>query len=197
MLHTRHSNKQRKTGQNWQTALRKLEGAYADGTLLAYGADIQIYETWCKQKGLGVFPAKAKHIAEFVSHEAQRCSSATIKRRLAAIGKIHRLMKLQNPVVDEDVRLALRRELRKKSTRPKQALGITRELRDRLIDCCDISLAGERDKAIIALAYDGLLRRSEIVSINLEDLSITENGGKIIIRRSKNDGCVRQGGVII
>jgi integrase/recombinase XerD len=187
MLHMPLSKKQRIAKQDWQSALRRLEGAYADGTLRAYRADVQIYATWCEKKGLGAFPAKTKHIAQFVSHEAQRCSAATIKRRLAAIGKIHRLMKLQNPIADEDVKLVLRRELRKKSTRPKQALGMTRELRDRLIDCCDISLAGKRDKAIIALAYDGLLRRSEIVSINLEDLSITESGGKVIIRRSKND----------
>jgi integrase/recombinase XerD len=177
----------RKKQQNWQTALVRLEGAYSDGTLRAYRSDIHAYKAWCAQKGLRLFPAKPKHLAEFVSHEAQRCSAATIKRRLAAISKIHCLMKLQNPVQDEDVRLALRRELRKKSTRPKQALGLTRELRDKLIDYCDDSLVGKRDKAILALAYDGLLRRSEVVSINLDDLSITNNGGKVIIRRSKND----------
>ncbi len=167
--------------------MKRLEGAYADGTLRAYQADIQAYETWCRQKGLGVFPAKAKHISEFILHEAQRCSAATIKRRLAAIGKIHRLMKLENPVVGEEVKLAVRRELRKKSARPRQKLGMTREIRDRLIQACDNSLAGKRDKAIIALGYDTLSRRSEIVSINVEDISTAFKGAKIIIRRSKND----------
>jgi integrase/recombinase XerD len=178
---------QSKKIKNWRIALKRLEGAYADGTLRAYQADIQAYETWCKQKGLGVFPAKDKHIAEFVSHEAQRCSAVTIKRRLAAIGKIHRLMKLENPVVGEEVKLAVRRELRKKSTRPKQALGMTREIRDKLIGACDNSLAGKRDKAIIALGYDTLSRRSEIVSIDVEDVSASSKGAKIIVRRSKND----------
>jgi integrase/recombinase XerD len=173
--------------KDWRASLKRLEGAYADGTLRAYYADIQAYETWCEQKHYSLFPAKPKHIAEFIKHEADRCSAATIKRRLAAIGKTHRLMKLDNPVSDEDVKLALRRELRKKSTRPKQALGMTREIRDRLIRACDNSLAGKRDKAIIALGYDTLSRRSEIVSIEVEDVSMAARGAKVIIRRSKND----------
>jgi len=172
---------------NWERALSRLDGAYADGTLRAYRADIQAYENWCDQKHLRLFPAKPKRIAEFVKHEAKRCSAATIKRRLAAIGKIHRLMKLENPVADEDVKLALRRELRKKPARPKQALGLTRNIRDQLINACDNTLAGKRDKAILALGYDTLSRRSEIVSINIEDLIFSSSSAKLIIRRSKND----------
>jgi integrase/recombinase XerD len=173
--------------QDWQSILTRLEGAYADGTIRAYQADIQAYEAWCEHKRLRLFPATPRHIAEFVKHEAERCSTSTIKRRLAAIAKIHRLMKLENPVVDEDVKLAVRRELRKKSTRPKQALGITREIRDRLISACDNSLSGKRDKAIIALGYDTLSRRSEIVSLGVADISAASKGAKIIVRRSKND----------
>jgi len=173
--------------QDWQSALARLEGAYADGTIRAYNADLQAYEAWCVQKRLHLVPAKPKHIADFVKYEAARCSTSTIKRRLAAIAKIHRLMKLENPVADEDVKLAVRRELRKKSTRPKQALGMTREIRERLIKACDNSLTGRRDKAIIALGYDTLSRRSEIVSIDVADISVAPKGTKIIIRRSKTD----------
>lgn len=183
----KHKALQPKKLKDWRAELNRLEGAYADGTLRAYQADIQSYENWCEKYSVRLFPAKPKQIAEFVAHEAQRCSAATIKRRLAAIGKIHRLMRLQDPVNDEHVKLALRRELRKKTTRPKQALGMTRDIRDKLIDACDNSLTGKRDKAIISVGYDTLSRRSELVSINVEDIVAATTGAKVIIRRSKND----------
>lgn len=173
--------------QKWETALSRLSGAYADSTLHAYQVDIEIFLKWCGDHNRRPFPSTPKLISAFIEHEAKRCAPSTIKRRLAAIGKIHRLMKLENPVHDEDVKLALRRVLRRKSIRPKQALGMTHEIRDKLIEACDNSLAGKRDKAIIALGYDTLSRRSELVSINVEDLIFGSKGTKVIIRRSKND----------
>lgn len=177
----------RKNIPNWKSVIGRLEGAYADSTLRAYRADIKSYETWCEQNNLLAFPGKPKHLSAFIKHEAEHCAASTIRRKLAAIGKIHRLMKFDNPVMEEDVKLALRREMRKKTTRPKQALGITRDIRDRLIKACDSSLAGKRDKAIIALGYDTLARRSEIVSIRFEDISTGSKFAKVIIKRSKND----------
>jgi integrase/recombinase XerD len=180
-------NPNKNTNLDWQKSLSRLEGAYADGTLLAYKADILTFVSWCKQKNRHPFPSTPKLLVSFISDEAERYSASTIKRRLAAISKIHQLMKLENPVADEDVKLALRRELRKKATRPKQALGMTREIRDKLIGACENSLAGKRDKAIIALGYDTLARRSEIVSITVEDVIFGSKSTKVIIRRSKND----------
>jgi integrase/recombinase XerD len=172
---------------DWQATLQRLDGAYAEGTLRAYRSDIRTYVVWCGHKNLDAFPAKANQIAEFVSSSGKRCSSATIKRRLAAISKIHRLMRMENPVADEEVKLALRRILRRNTIRPKQAMGMTKNIRDRLIEVCDESPLGKRDRAIIALGYDTLCRRSEIIAVNYEDIAISENGAKILIRRSKND----------
>jgi integrase/recombinase XerD len=172
---------------DWQNYLARLEGAYAEGTLRAYRSDIYGFITWCELKKRRPFPATARLVADFVTEDAKRCSAATIKRRLAAISKIHLLMKLANPISDEEVKLALRRELRKKPARPKQALGLTRKLRDQLIDACDNTLIGKRDKAIIAVGYDTLSRRSELISLKVEDLIVSGNSVKLIIRRSKND----------
>jgi integrase/recombinase XerD len=172
---------------HWQIALQRLEGAYADSTLRAYKADIKTFVSWCQLKNRHPFPAAPRLIVDYISDESESYSASTIRRRLAAISKIHRLMKLKNSVADEDVKLALRRQLRKKSTRQKQALGMTREIRDMLIGACDNSLTGKRDKTIIALGYDTLARRSEIASITIEDVTIGSKSTKVIIRRSKND----------
>jgi integrase/recombinase XerD len=64
---------------------------------------------------------------------------------------------------------------------------MTRELRDQLIAACDDSLAGKRDRAILAVGYDTLARRSEIVCLRVEDITKTQRGAKLVIRRAKND----------
>lgn len=173
--------------KDWKDALKRIEGAYSQSTLRAYGADVEAFVSWCEERGRRPLPASPKLLAAFVENEAERCSVATIKRRLAAIGKIHRLMKLENPVTTEDDKIALRRALRKKSARPRQAFGMTRDLRDRLIKACSESLAGKRDRAILAVGYDILARRSEIVALRIEDITQTSRGSKLIIRRAKND----------
>lgn len=173
---------------DWRQLLSRLEGAYADGTLRAYRTDISSFVNWCTAAGLEPFPASPSTVAEFVTQQASFLSTATLRRRLAAIRKIHRLMRFENPVTDEEVVIALRRALRSGHTRPHQALGLTSHLRDRLISACPDTLAGNRDRALIALGYDTLCRRSELVGLRAEDLSGTADGaGQILIRRSKND----------
>lgn len=183
---TRKLAQLRKIG-DWRAALKRLEGAYADSTLKAYRVDVKTFVGWCEERGRKPFPASPKLLASFIENEARRCSVATIKRRLAAIGKIHSLLKLDNPVAVEEVKLALRRELRNKLARPRQALGLTLELRDQLINACEDTLAGKRDSAILAVGYDTLARRAEIVSLSVEDITRTPRGAKLVIRRSKND----------
>lgn len=183
---TKYTNKSN-NNNNWRIALKRLEGAYADSTLKAYRVDIKTFVGWCEERGRKPFPASPKLLASFIENEARCFSVATIKRRLAAIGKIHGLLKLDNPVAEEEVKLALRRALRKKLARPRQALGLTRELRDQLIDACEDTLAGIRDRAILAVGYDTLARRAEIVSLSFEDITRTPRGAKLVIRRSKND----------
>jgi site-specific recombinase XerD len=48
-------------------------------------------------------------------------------------------------------------------------------------------LKGLRDRALLLLGFAGAFRRSELVALDVADLKETEDGFKIIIRRSKTD----------
>lgn len=49
-------------------------------------------------------------------------------------------------------------------------------------------LLGLRDAALISVAYDTLLRRSELVALMIEDLQRADDGsGTVLVRRSKSD----------
>jgi site-specific recombinase XerD len=181
-------NNRKKEGPSWKMAFDRLEGAYSDATLRAYRTDIEIFVAWCEKANLRPFPATPKNVAAFVTQQAELIASSTIKRRLAAIRKMHLLMKFENPVATEDVYIARRRAYRKLALRPRQALGLTRDLRDRLIMVCTDPLAGKRNKALLAVGYDTLCRRSELVALRFEDIVPGSNGNaQILIRRSKTD----------
>ncbi len=174
--------------KTWHSAFARLEGAYSESTLRGYRADMEVFEAWCAEKGVEPLPATPELVADFVDAQARDCAAATIKRRLAAIRKVHALLRFENPVTDEAVIIALRRARRMKRERPRQALGLTKDIRDRLIAACPDTLPGLRDRAMIALGDDTLCRRSELIGLRAEDLARTSDGAaQILVRRSKND----------
>ena len=78
---------------------------------------------------------------------------------------------------------------RKLGRASKQALGVTQPILEKLISVTDNSLRGIRDRALLLLAYDSLCRRSELVSLRIEDISNlgTGKGLQIRLRKSKTD----------
>lgn len=174
---------------DWRAALRRLEGAYSDNTIRTYRADIQAYEAWSAGQGIAPFPASSEMIADFIASRAPFDAASTLRRRLYGIRKIHRLLKLPSLVDDEEVAIALRRALRQKRSRMKQALGLKRDLLDRLFGACGDDLLGLRDRALLSLGYATLCRRGELVAIRVEDFGKTDRDGSVsvLIRRSKAD----------
>lgn len=172
----------------WRANIDRLRGAYSDSTLRGYHADLSVFEAWCLPNGYDVVPATPAQVAAFIAAQSPNASVSTLKRRLAAIRKIHRLLRAPCPVDDEEVAIALRRAMRGKVRRPKQARGLTAALRDQLLAACPDTLIGLRDRAMIAVGYDTLCRRSELVNIAVADLvRLPNGGGKILVRRAKND----------
>ena len=82
----------------WQSQIDRLDGAYADSTLRAYRTDALSFVNWCNDRKLTSFPASPEVMSTYIADISEIYSASTIKRRLAAIGKIHRLMKLASPV---------------------------------------------------------------------------------------------------
>ena len=179
----RHSSR-----ASWTTELLRLEGAYSEITIRGYRSDFQIFEAWCVAAGFDPLPATAETVAGYVAAVTDLHAPATIGRRIAAIGRIHRLLGYDNPAASQTVSLAMRRMFRKRGRRQRQPKGLSAALRTQLLDACGEDLRGLRDRALIALGYDGLCRRSELVAIQAEDIAELDDGaGTFLIRRSKTD----------
>lgn len=174
--------------RDWNAALERLRGAYADATLKEYRTDFGIFVAWCRVAGFEPLPASAAALAAFVADDFERCTYRTVKRKLVSIRRVHQLLRLSDETGDVEVTLELRRGLRDRNKRPKQALGLSAKLRDALIAACPPTLKGLRDRALIAVGYDTLCRRSELCALQVEDVFHLPNGtGKVLIRRAKND----------
>jgi integrase len=75
-----------------------------------------------------------------------------------------------------------------KPQRPSQALGITADIRDKLLAVCGEDLVGLRDQVLVAVGFDTLCRRGELVALAAEDLQPNHHGTlSILVRRAKND----------
>ena len=176
------------SSRSWEAALQRLEGAYSDQTVRSYRSDFRNFADWCRTKRRPFLPATPETVAGYLDAVSVNLKPATLRRRIAAIRKIHRLTRHVDPTDDEVVVLALRRARRRKPGRQRQALGLAGPVRERLVAACGENLTGLRDAAMIAVGYDTLCRRSELVALRAEDIEQRPNGGaNVLVRRAKND----------
>ena len=115
----------------------------------------------------------------------------SIDRRLASLRKLLRIMKIPDPMKsDETLSESLKLTLRKANAKANQAEGAKVES---IKEVTDLFLENEidptykqvRDMALLNVAFDTLLRRSDLVSINIENLDIKDSC--VFIEASKTD----------
>jgi integrase/recombinase XerD len=173
---------------DWRGEFKRLEGAYAPATIKAYYVDVGDFEKWCAAKDVTMLPAQPPTVSAYLEDIAAYLAVASVRRRLYAIGRCHKLLRLPDPSRDEDVRLSMRRIMRAKHCRPQQAKGLTQEYLAKFLDVQPDTPWGLRNRALISLGYDILARRSELVALMTEDIEECHDGTlRLIIRRSKND----------
>ncbi|WP_445767925.1 site-specific integrase [Rheinheimera sp.] len=172
-----------------QALLQHLDGAYALNTLRAYKADMLEFIAYCHKTGDCPLPAEPKAVAEFLMQTvSQGIKSSTIRRKVSSISAIHRLSSLDDPTKHSEVKITQRKIFRQLGTRFDQAYPINRALLTRLLAACDDNLHGLRDRALLLVAYDSMRRRSELISLRIEDIEwLPEDKASILLRKSKTD----------
>ncbi|AOL93016.1 tyrosine-type recombinase/integrase [Porphyrobacter sp. LM 6] len=173
---------------DWRAEFKRLEGAFAPGTIKSYLTDVERFVAWCEEHGLRALPAEAETVCAFLEGQAVILCPSSVRRRLYAIRKVHRLLRLPDPTWGEDISITLRRVQRAKLSRPKQAKGMTRDYLEQCLAAQPDNPWGLRNRAMLSLGYDLLTRRSELVALRSEDIAMRADGTlRAIIRRSKAD----------
>ena len=169
--------------------VEKIEGAYAPSTIRAYRSNFEVFIKYCDENNTSALPASGEIVASYIKKLSGHLKSSSIKIVVASIAALHNLNSLNNPAQTPDVKIEMRRMYRTLGRYTKQAYGINKDLLDKMVGVTDDSLRGVRDRAILLVAYNSLCRRSELVSLEFEDLIIESNYGslKLKLRKSKTD----------
>jgi site-specific recombinase XerD len=166
-----------------------IDGAYAPNTIRAYRTDMNEFVAHCVGLGRCPLPADPIDVVDFlVAASKTGIKSSTVRRKVSSISAVHRLSNVADPTKHPEVRLCVRRINRQLGVRFDQAFPITRQVLDELLACCGDDLRGARNQALLLLAYDSMRRRSELVSLRIEDLLVNDKGtSTLLLRRSKTD----------
>ncbi len=169
--------------------VRAASGAFSSNTERALKSDLAIYAEWCAEQGERALPATPETVAAFVDAMAELRAPATVRRYVTSLVIAHRALGLEKTLQSPPVQLALKRMHRKKGRRQDQATGLTWPLRQRLLEAAGGRLIDDRNRALLAVAYDAMLRRAELVSLQVTDLLEELQGdGSLLVHRSKTDG---------
>jgi site-specific recombinase XerD len=163
------------------------EASRAPNTWRAYQSDLRHFTAWCADRELEVFPAAGATVAAYLTDYAGVLSVATLERRLYALSALHRAEGLDSPADSPEVKAVWsgikrthRTQRRQKTpTGTKLIAAMVAEFGERRIDT--------RDRALLLMGFAGAFRRSELVSLDVEDITETEDGLRIAVRRSKSD----------
>jgi len=170
-------------------------------THVAYESDWRAFEAWCVSTGRSALPALPETLALYVAARLEPgrglvgLRASTLSRHVSAVAFRHRAAGLAVPDrSDARAVIAGARRLRKEEPRQRLALSPAslRKIGAKLLRVGTADAA--RTRALLSLGIATGLRRSNLVALDLADVSFRRKGVVVSVRSSKTDqqgrGCV-------
>src|SRR3546814_12310644 len=108
-----------------QLGLEATLAAVAEATKAAIAADLDGWSGWCGEEGRSPLPADPEDLVRYVNAlDGRGKKPATLARRIASLGTVHRMMGLAGEAAPTDapmVRAALKALRRRSGALPRQA----------------------------------------------------------------------------
>lgn len=159
----------------------------ADSTRAAYVRDMQAFADWCAPRGLSALPADPATVLRYLASVADSLAVSTIRRRLTSIAITHKAAGHPDPTKHEDIVRTWRGIRRTRTVAQRKVRAVRLAVLRQLVEPLTDWPADVRDRAILTIGMAGALRRSEIVAIDVEHVSVDDDGIKLRILRSKRD----------
>ena len=174
-----------------EATLNNLKNSKANNTVRAYKSDFKDFEIFCAKHGFKSLPSEPKIVSLYITHLAKNSKISTLRRRLVSISMVHKLkghyLDTKHPIIVENF-MGIRRvkgsiQKGKKPILINHLKSIINVINNQKTD----EIKKLRDKSIILVGFGGGFRRSELISVDYEDLEFVQEGVKINIRKSKTD----------
>ena len=174
-----------------EDTLNNLKSSKANNTLRAYKSDFKDFGLFCAKHGFNSMPTEPKVVSLYLTHLSNNSKISTLRRRLVSIGVVHKLkghyLDTKHPIIIENLMGIKRKkgsvQIGKKPILINHLKQIINVIDEQKIE----KIKKLRNKTLILLGFGGGFRRSELISIDKEDLDFVDEGVKITLRRSKTD----------
>ena len=170
--------------------LKNLKSSKSKNTLRAYKADFKDFSLFCIKNGFKKMPTEPKILSLYLTYLSKSSKFSTLKRRIASISVIHRLsghyIDAKHPLITENL-MGIKRHIGSYQKAKKPILINELKLIINVIDQEKKEINKHKNKALILIGFAGGFRRSELVSIEYEDIEFVAEGVKIFVKRSKTD----------
>ena len=174
-----------------EETLNNLKNSKANNTLRAYKSDFKDFGAFCAKHGFKSLPSEPKIVSIYLTHLSKDSKISTLRRRLVSISMVHKLkghyLDTKHPIIIENL-MGIKRvkgslQIGKKPILINHLKSIINVINQQNIN----EIKKARDKSIMLIGFGGGFRRTELISIDNEDLEFVPEGLKIIIKRSKTD----------
>jgi len=127
----------------------------------------------------------------YLTNLSKNSKFSTLRRRLVSISMVHKLkgyyLDTKNPIIVGNL-IGIKRakgsvQKGKKPLLINHLKSIINTINELKVE----QIKKQRDKTLILIGFAGGFRRTELISINYEDLDFVEDGIKITIKKSKTD----------
>ena len=174
-----------------EETLNNLKNSKANNTIRAYKSDFKDFGGFCAKNGLKSLPTEPKIVSLYMTYLSTKdAKMSTLRRRLVSIGVIHRLkghyLDTKHPTIIENL-MGIKRIKGSYQKAKKPILINELKLIVNVIDKDKNEKNRFKNRALILIGFAGGFRRSELVSIDYNDLEFVSEGVKIFIKRSKTD----------
>ena len=174
-----------------EETLENLKSSKANNTLRAYKSDFRDFGAFCAKHGFNSMPTEPKIVSLYLTHLSTNTKISTLRRRLVSIGVVHKLkghyLDTKHPVIIENLMGIKRKkgsiQIGKKPILINHLKKIINVIDNQKIE----KIKKLRNRTLILIGFGGGFRRTELISIDYEDLDFVEEGLKITLRRSKTD----------
>lgn len=164
-----------------------IDASKAPATLRRYASDWAHFTAWCRAHGLEHLPAAPETVALYLADLAGVLATGTIGIRLSSIRAAHEQAGHTSPTTSPVVRdtwAGIRRTFG--TAQHGKAPARTQEIRAMVATLGD-GPGGIRDRALLLIGFAAALRRSELVALDVDDVTEREDGLVVTLRRSKTD----------
>ena len=174
-----------------EETLENLKSSKANNTLRAYKSDFRDFGVFCAKHGFNSMPTEPKIVSLYLTHLSTNTKISTLRRRLVSIGVVHKLkghyLDTKHPVIIENLMGIKRKkgsiQIGKKPILINHLKKIINVIDNQKIE----KIKKLRNRTLILIGFGGGFRRTELISIDYEDLDFVEEGLKLSLRRSKTD----------